>query len=99
MTRVGVSLKGCYNYFPFKKKCSKITVIILCLALAKPIRFHFNKWRHLSLFITVAKATNMVTLAVNQNEKGRLYLRSLRKNAVISWLLFKREKEEQILFS
>lgn len=50
------------------------------------------------LHYTGSKATNMVTLAVNQNEKGRLYLRSLKKNALISWLLLIRDKEEQILF-
>lgn len=32
---------------------------------------------------TGGKATNMVTLAVNQKEKVRLYLRGLKKNALI----------------
>lgn len=36
-----------------------------------------------ALHYTSSKAANMVTLAVNQNEKGRSYLRSLKKNALI----------------
>lgn len=31
-----------------------------------------------TLHYTSSKATNMVTLAVNQNGKGRLYLRNLK---------------------
>lgn len=37
-----------------------------------------------TLHYTCSKATNMATLAVNQNEKDRLYLRSLKKNALTS---------------
>lgn len=65
----------------------------------KPNTFSFQQMEASTTFhYPGSKATNVVTLAVNQNEKGRLYLRSLRKNAVISWLLFKRDKEEQVLF-
>lgn len=37
-----------------------------------------------ALHYTGSKAINMVTLAVNQTEKGRLYFRSLKKNVLIS---------------
>lgn len=51
-----------------------------------------------ALHYTGSKAINMVTLAVNQTEKGRLYFRSLKKNVLISWLHLMRDKEELILF-